>query len=637
MARAAWHVTWQVTRGGLGEGMLVQDIDGALARVLATEPFQRSRRNSELLEHIVRSKLDGRENELNGTALAQDVFGKGADFDPANDPSVRVQMGRLRKMLRDHYATSGRDDPVRIEIPKGGYVPRFLPADLYDSRRAARAHIDTVSSTETPDLTSGANEVAGDAAAGEETLALASDPNAKPGRHFALLAAIWRPALATITIFVALALIARHLETWPFEQAVQPSALAGGNDFPVVIVRPFENRTGDPGNDAFARGFQRQFAADLQRFRTSRVALDEPPPAEGIPGVNARADFIVTGAILETDPAIDVLVWLLDVDDATLSVSERLREDPDGDYVAALDEFSSRLSSHFGSPRGRIATAALRGEGPLPQDPDELAAFRCIAEFHDFEGSADDARFWNVYRCLNDAAERLPENGTILAALSWMVLRGSPEAGLLRLEDASEEFSVERALRLAERAVAIEPANDQAHLYLGLAQWFLDREREALASMRRAVRLNPGNPIHRADYALFLALSGQWGAAMPIARDALEWDLNPPPWYRLVFFFREVMTGNGHRANFWLEQGASRADAFDSIYRLVAAVMTGDAGAIARYKPAVMALEETQQGDALLRARRWLKSPELINRMARHLEAVDVPVAGAKTGASPPT
>ena len=607
--------------------MLAQDIEAALERVLATEPFQRSRRNSELLQHIVRLTLEGRERDLNGTALAQDVFGKGADFDPANDPSVRVQMGRLRKQLGDYYATSGRNDPVRIAIPKGGYVPTFHSAD--DPLVGRLDDADAADAREAISI-AGA-EAAEPGPESQGTAPVEADTASVPPRRRRGLDHVWRPAVALLLLFGLVMAPARHFEIWPFTGNRTADVVMARNDFPVVVVRPFENRTGDPGNEAFTRGFQRQFAADLQRFNNSRVTLDEPPPAIGVPGMNARADFIVTGAILETEPSIDVLVWLLDVDDATLAVSERLRQDPEDDYAAALDEFSNRLSSRFGAPRGRIASVALSGDTTLFDDPEELAAFRCMAEFHDFEGNADMRHFDDVYSCLAEAAERLPDNGTILAALSWMVLRGAPEAGLLPGVRDLEEFNVARASRLARRAVSVEPANDQAHLYLGLSQWFLGREREALQSMRRAVRLNPGNPIHRADYALFLGLSGQWGAALPLAREALEWDLNPPPWYRLIFFFREVMTGNGQRAKFWLDQGASRADAFDPIYRLVAAVMTNDAEEIERYRAEVMEIDATKGGDALRDARKWLRSPELMNRMARHLQAVGVPVRFVQT------
>ena len=41
------------------------------------------------------------------------------------DPIVRIQAGRLRRSLERYYLLSGKGDPVRIELPKGTYVPVF--------------------------------------------------------------------------------------------------------------------------------------------------------------------------------------------------------------------------------------------------------------------------------------------------------------------------------------------------------------------------------------------------------------------------------------------------------------------------------------------------------------------------------
>ena len=41
------------------------------------------------------------------------------------DPIVGIQAGRLRRSLERLYLLSGKEDPVRIELPKGTYVPTF--------------------------------------------------------------------------------------------------------------------------------------------------------------------------------------------------------------------------------------------------------------------------------------------------------------------------------------------------------------------------------------------------------------------------------------------------------------------------------------------------------------------------------
>ena len=57
-------------------------------------------------------------------AIALDVSDRNpATFYPAEDPVVRIQMGRLRKRLSEYYAALSDDPPVRVIIPLGRYQP----------------------------------------------------------------------------------------------------------------------------------------------------------------------------------------------------------------------------------------------------------------------------------------------------------------------------------------------------------------------------------------------------------------------------------------------------------------------------------------------------------------------------------
>lgn len=98
-----------------------------LERILMSPDFEGSARTKAFLEHLVARELEGRGDELRGTALAMDVFGRGVDFDPNVDPIVRIEAVKLRKALDHYYLTSGSIDPVIIKIPKGQYRPAFEP------------------------------------------------------------------------------------------------------------------------------------------------------------------------------------------------------------------------------------------------------------------------------------------------------------------------------------------------------------------------------------------------------------------------------------------------------------------------------------------------------------------------------
>jgi hypothetical protein len=96
-----------------------------LERILASETFGRSERARNLLRYLVEQEQDGHADRLKGFAIAVDVFGKDADFDPSTDAVVRVQAGRLRELLAHYYATEGAAEPIRIGIPRGSYVPAY--------------------------------------------------------------------------------------------------------------------------------------------------------------------------------------------------------------------------------------------------------------------------------------------------------------------------------------------------------------------------------------------------------------------------------------------------------------------------------------------------------------------------------
>lgn len=87
--------------------------------------FARSHRLRRFLEFIVERELDGRRCDIQEYAIGLEVFDRRETFDPRSDSIVRVEARRLRNRLRAYYATDGRRQPIRIVLPKRGYVPSF--------------------------------------------------------------------------------------------------------------------------------------------------------------------------------------------------------------------------------------------------------------------------------------------------------------------------------------------------------------------------------------------------------------------------------------------------------------------------------------------------------------------------------
>jgi hypothetical protein len=103
----------------------MDEISRQLERMLSSQDFHASPQQSAFLKFIVNQTLAGNANRIKGYTVATEVFGRRSDFDQSIDPIVSIQASRLRRALELYYETAGKNDPIRIDIPKGTYVPVF--------------------------------------------------------------------------------------------------------------------------------------------------------------------------------------------------------------------------------------------------------------------------------------------------------------------------------------------------------------------------------------------------------------------------------------------------------------------------------------------------------------------------------
>lgn len=117
-------------------------IRAQLDRILAHREFHATDKMRDFLRFVVEEKLAGRTLRLKGYTIATQVFGRGDDFDAAQDPVVRIQAGRLRRALERYYLVGGVRDPILIDIPKGRYIPYFSAQTTPPDRRRSRSSMD---------------------------------------------------------------------------------------------------------------------------------------------------------------------------------------------------------------------------------------------------------------------------------------------------------------------------------------------------------------------------------------------------------------------------------------------------------------------------------------------------------------
>ena len=111
----------------------------SLNAVLESETFGRSERLRSFLAYVVEKERAGMAHQLKGYSIGIDVFSRPHGFDAGSDPLVRVQAGKLRKLLDRYYEDEGRDVPLRIAIPVGSYVPEYRWQSVADDTTAGEA------------------------------------------------------------------------------------------------------------------------------------------------------------------------------------------------------------------------------------------------------------------------------------------------------------------------------------------------------------------------------------------------------------------------------------------------------------------------------------------------------------------
>ena len=105
------------------------EVKAALQRLLQAPEFIDSARLVSFLQYVVEKKLAGEQDQIKAKTIGMDVYGYSVDEIEERGSVVRVDAGRIRRKLEDYYAGSGKNERLRIALPKGGYVPEFEVVD----------------------------------------------------------------------------------------------------------------------------------------------------------------------------------------------------------------------------------------------------------------------------------------------------------------------------------------------------------------------------------------------------------------------------------------------------------------------------------------------------------------------------
>ncbi|HEV7309759.1 hypothetical protein [Ensifer sp.] len=459
----------------------------ALERILGDGLFHATERHRKLLRYLVDEFFAGRSSQVKAYTIAIDVFGRPTSFDPATDPIVRVEASRLRAALAQYYEAQVDKAELRIELPKGNYVPQFVlggePLKGLPEGEALPAD-----------------------GPGESAVDLPVTPPAAIARNGA-----WRwgacLALGVVAVAVALSLpLAGRLPWQPVFTAkptvvVEVPARSGVED-------EVQKRAGDYLVHALS-----QFSAVRTLAPPSLARIDVASAAGWVtPASPAKLqgskEYRLSIAYSADEREHEVTWQVIDVQSNEALRAGTSKVALDGDNAEKIQErLLSRLALALAGEEGVIVSleAARQLSSPSIGYGCVLLADMALARVEP-EGLA------TARTCLEQSVAYQAVDPDALASLA-MVLVASGEAS------ASPSVAT-RAVKLADKAVALAPQSSQSYVAQMQARFAAGDADAAFISGRRAAALNPLDHAIAARLGLLLFVSGQYVEGARLAHGA---------------------------------------------------------------------------------------------------------------------
>ncbi len=518
------------SRPAFPDGIGGLEVRAALDRIVASTDFTASDRARRFLRYVVEETLAGRADRIKAFSVAVEVFGRDETFDPQNDPVVRIEAGRLRRALERYYLLSGKDDPVVIDIPKGGYVPTFSARDEPADPVALEGADD-----ETP-----AAPIAPPPAV---DLPVATPPPV-PAR--------FRPvhAAAAALILVILAAAAwLTLSARPFETAVPVPP--GG---PRILVLPFEAFGGDEIAALYAAAVTEEIVTALGHFKEITVLGTQTsrglPPQPDLKALHADlgVQYVIEGSTRADADTMRVSVRLTSSTTGAVLWS-RTYDNPISpeDLFLLPGKTAGDVAAAVAQPYGIVFQAETSAKRATP--PNNLEAYLCTLSFYAYRAAISLEDYGKVRQCLETAVARFPDYATAWALLAYMYIDE------IRNGFAHGDSSpVERALAAARTAVRLEPDNVRALQALATALYFHHDLVESFAVADRALALNPNDTELLGQIGQIKGQSGHYDEGRALVERALAGNPGHSSFYRGVLAWIAYLQGDAKTALREVEQ-----------------------------------------------------------------------------------
>ena len=523
-----------------------QEIEEELHRILSSKVFATAQRSQEFLRYVVERSLTDAPPPLKEFSIAMDVFARSHDYDPAIDATVRVEAGRLRSRLREYYDGEGKDDPVFIEIPKGGYCPAFT---LREGKVGATKVVPLIV---------------------EQAELVESTPTRQVPRSWS------RWAVAGLAL---LALVAAGVWRW-HASTKQVLSDPGSSQQIALAVLPFANETGDKANDYLADGLTDNLIRQLSQIPPLKVMSrgavyrfrSSTDKAVSV-GRSLHVNSVLTGVMHRADGKLIVDTELSNVTDGSILESHRYLPENDDlrpvqasitqDVIHSLKiDLDARQSAHVLRPVSSSTEAyeemlrgetAARGNSPIALhdaiahfeqavklDPKFTIAWADLAQAHLLLGIYFEDPRQHMPQASEYATRALqldPEYGEAHGTLglvkllySWDYAAAASELASVKDEQSAltvlsctshlmaQTGRTRDADEMVHRMLGYDPQSAQLIGELGCIDYYRGDYENAMVHYREAMAKDPHSPVPYWGLGKTLSLQGKYGEAVKVMR-----------------------------------------------------------------------------------------------------------------------
>lgn len=330
-----------------------------------------------------------------------------------------------------------------------------------------------------------------------------------------------RPLLGTLAAVGVAALVAGAL-LFQTERGEQPALVESATDTrPSVAVLPFTNLSADPAQEYFSDGITSDIITDLSRLKALRVIARQSTftykdTALGIPQIAQALGvrYVIGGSVQKAGQRLRINVQVTDARTNSELWGERYDGSVD-DLFAVQDEVTRRIADILAvqlSPEeqrnlGRAQTHSFEAYDQFLQGQEQYRIRTKESNEHAKEA---------YRRAIELDPEFARAYGALAAALAYEYWRG--------WTDAPNE-TIDYALELAQKAVALDDQSPQAHWALGYVHLRRKEYQEATEAAERATTLAPNYADGYGLMALVDVFTGRYQRAVTLIRKAM--DLNP--------------------------------------------------------------------------------------------------------------